>query len=174
MDFRTAVSQAELEDRERPGRLPPAPVPPWPAARTSGVEIETTRPELLPACVALVAHPDDARYQPLFGTEVVTPLFGVRVPVVAHELADPEKGSGIAMVCTFGDTTDVIWWRELGLPTRTLVGRDGRLDPVAWGEPGLGVRRPGRRRHRLRASWRARRSSRPRPASSSCSPRRAS
>ena len=70
--------------------------------------IETTRPELIPACVALVAHPEDARYQPLFGQQVVTPLFGVKVPVVAHPLADPEKGSGIAMICTFGDTTDVI------------------------------------------------------------------
>ncbi|HVX23486.1 MAG TPA: valine--tRNA ligase [Acidimicrobiales bacterium] len=142
VDFRTAVSQAELEDRERPGayhrlRFPLAD----PGAAGGGfsgdaVEIETTRPELLPACVALVAHPDDDRYRPLFGTEVVTPLFGVRVPVVAHPLADPEKGSGIAMVCTFGDTTDVVWWRELDLPTRMLVGRDGRLAPVAWGEPG--------------------------------------
>jgi valyl-tRNA synthetase len=84
--------------------------------------------------VALVAHPDDARYQPLFGTEVVTPLFSARVPVVAHQLADPEKGTGVAMVCTFGDLTDVVWWRELGLPTRTILGRDGRLLPVAWGE----------------------------------------
>ncbi len=144
VDFRTAVSQAELEDRERPGayhrlRFPYADGNGAGATITGnggGVEIETTRPELLPACVALVAHPDDDRYRPLFGTEVVTPLFGVRVPVVAHPLADPEKGSGIAMVCTFGDTTDVVWWRELGLPTRTLVGRDGRLTPVPWGEPG--------------------------------------
>ncbi len=134
VDFQTAVSQAELEDRERPGayhRLR--------FARAEGpghVEIETTRPELVPACVALVAHPDDGRYRDLFGSDVVTPLFGVRVPVVAHELADPDKGSGIAMVCTFGDTTDVVWWRELGLATRTLVGRNGRLEPVAWGEPG--------------------------------------
>jgi valyl-tRNA synthetase len=134
VDFRTAVSQAELEDRERPGayhRLR------FPRVDGSGaVDIETTRPELLPACVALVAHPDDERYRPLFGTEVLTPLFGVRVPVLAHELADPEKGSGIAMVCTFGDTTDVVWWRELTLPTRTVVGRDGRLLPVAWGTDG--------------------------------------
>ena len=77
--------------------------------------------------------PTTARYQPLFGSDVLTPLFGVRVPVVAHELADPEKGSGIAMVCTFGDTTDVTWWRELRLETRTIVGRDGRLQPVDWG-----------------------------------------
>ena len=103
---------------------------------SGGVDIETTRPELLPACVALVAHPDDERYRPLFGTSVTTPLFAVRVPVLAHELADPDKGSGIAMICTFGDTTDVIWWRELGLPTRTVVGRDGRLLPVEFGSAG--------------------------------------
>ena len=135
VDFRTAVSQAELEDRERPGayhRLA------FPRAGGAGpdVVIETTRPELLPACVALVAHPDDERYRPLFGTQVVTPLFGVSVTVHPHPLADPEKGSGIAMVCTFGDLTDVVWWRELQLPTRTVVGRDGRLLPVSWGTDG--------------------------------------
>ena len=134
VDFRTAVSQAELEDRERPAayhRLG--------FSRSDGqglVEIETTRPELLPACVALVAHPDDERYKPLFGTTVVTPLFGVEVPVLPHELADPEKGSGIAMICTFGDTTDVIWWRELELPTRTIISREGRLQHAPFGDPG--------------------------------------
>jgi valyl-tRNA synthetase len=134
VDFRTAVSQAELEDRERPGayhRLG------FPRVGAEGsVDIETTRPELLAACVALVAHPDDERYRQLFGTVVLTPLFGVPVPVVAHELADPDKGTGIAMICTFGDTTDVVWWRELSLPTRAIVGRDGRLLPVDWGTDG--------------------------------------
>ena len=77
--------------------------------------------------MALVAHPDDERYQGLFGSTVRTPVFGVEVPVVGHPLADPEKGTGIAMVCTFGDTTDVTWWRELDLPTRSVIGRDGRL-----------------------------------------------
>jgi valyl-tRNA synthetase len=134
VDFRTAVSQAELEDRERPGAYHRLRFPR--SGAEGGVDIETTRPELLPACVALVAHPDDDRYRPLFGTSVTTPLFGVRVPVLAHELADPEKGSGIAMICTFGDTTDVVWWRELSLPTRTVVGRDGRLLPVEFGTAG--------------------------------------
>src|SRR5438309_2726767 len=92
--------------------------------------IETTRPELLAACVALFAHPDDARYRPLFGTNAITPLFDVEVPIVAHELADPEKGSGIAMICTFGDVADVTWWRELQLPVRSIVGRDGRIVPA--------------------------------------------
>ncbi|MGE0392264.1 MAG: valine--tRNA ligase [Vicinamibacterales bacterium] len=135
VDFRTAVAQAELEDREQPGayhrlRFPSAVTP------GAGVEIETTRPELLPACVALVAHPDDARYRPLVGTDVVTPLFGVRVPVLAHPLADPEKGSGIAMICTFGDLTDVTWWRELGLPVRAVIQANGTLRPVTFGAAG--------------------------------------
>jgi len=133
VDFRTAVAQAELEDREVPGayhRLR--------FGRPDGgyVEIETTRPELLGACVALVAHPDDARYRPLFGSEVRTPLFGARVPVRPHPLADPEKGSGIAMICTFGDLTDVIWWRELSLPVRAVVAANGTLRPSPWGSPG--------------------------------------
>src|SRR5437660_8603302 len=123
VDFEMAVSQADLEDREERGA--------YHRVRFGGpdgpIEIETTRPELLPACVALVAHPDDARFQPLFGQDATTPLFGVRVPIVAHDLADPEKGSGIAMICTFGDTTDVIWWRELGLPVRTVIEKDGRV-----------------------------------------------
>lgn len=127
--FRTAVAQAELEDREQPGAFY--------RIRFHGHErpvyIETTRPELLPACVALVAHPDDERYRELFGTTVRTPLFGVEVPVVAHRLAEPDKGSGIAMICTFGDVTDVTWWRELDLPTRAVIGWDGRFatDPPA-------------------------------------------
>jgi valyl-tRNA synthetase len=130
--FRTAVAQAELEDRERPGayhRLAFEPAADLEEATGSygSVYIETTRPELLPACVALVAHPDDERYQPLFGKHVRTPLFGVEVPVVAHRLASPDKGSGIAMICTFGDVTDVIWWRELQLETRPILNWDGRI-----------------------------------------------
>jgi valyl-tRNA synthetase len=124
--FRTAVAQAELEDRERPGAYHRIGFPTT-ADPSTKIFIETTRPELLAACVALVAHPDDERYQPLFGTTVTTPAFGVEVPVVAHALADPEKGSGIAMICTFGDLTDVTWWRELQLPTRPIIGWDGRI-----------------------------------------------
>jgi len=143
VDFRTAVAQAELIDKDEPGsycRLA--------FSRSSGdgppVEIETTRPELLPACVALVAHPEDERYQSLFGSDVLTPLFGVRVPVLAHELAEPDKGSGIAMICTFGDLTDVTWWRDLALPTRSVVERDGRLGPAPFGTPGWESVDPGR------------------------------
>ncbi|MBL6593218.1 MAG: valine--tRNA ligase, partial [Candidatus Aquiluna sp.] len=121
--FRTAVAQAELEDREMPGA--------YHRLGFDGPEgkifIETTRPELVPACVALVAHPDDKRYQHLFGQSAKTPIFGVEVPIVAHRLAQIDKGSGIAMICTFGDVTDVIWWRELKLPMRPIIGFDGRI-----------------------------------------------
>src|SRR3954465_2395529 len=141
IDFKTAVAQAELEDRDMPGAYHRITfrIPAGDAVRDFGrphVEIDTTRPELIPACVALVAHPDDARYQSLFGKEVETPLFGVRVPVKAHALADPEKGSGIAMICTFGDITDVTWWRELTLRVRAVIQQDGTLRDVTWGAPG--------------------------------------
>ncbi|MCB0994542.1 MAG: class I tRNA ligase family protein, partial [Acidimicrobiales bacterium] len=126
IDYKTAVAQAEMEDREQNGAYHKLAF-----HRTDGqgdVEIDTTRPELLASCVALVAHPDDERYQPLFGqVTVTTPLFGVEVPIVAHHLAEPDKGTGIAMICTFGDTTDVTWWRELQLPTRAVIQRDGRF-----------------------------------------------
>jgi valyl-tRNA synthetase len=136
--FQTAVAQAELEDREVGGAFHRIGF--TSAVTGHPVYIETTRPELLPACVALVAHPDDERYQPLFGTAVTSPLFGVEVPVLAHALASPDKGSGIAMVCTFGDMTDVTWWRELALPTRAILTRDGRLtqDPPAGLESDAG------------------------------------
>ena len=143
IDFRTAVAQAELEDREQPGayhriRFKVA------DRDDAFVEIDTTRPELIPACVALVAHPDDERYKPLFGRDVVTPLFGVRVPVKAHALADPEKGTGVAMICTFGDLTDVIWWRELSLPVRAIIQTNGAFKPVTWGERGWESTNPAR------------------------------
>lgn len=130
--FQTAVAQAELEDRERPGAYHDLAFP-----RSDGdgdIVISTTRPELVVSCVALVAHPDDERYQPLFGSTVRTPVFDVEVPVLAHPLAEIDKGTGIAMICTFGDLTDVIWWRELQLETRAVIGKDGRFlrDVPAW------------------------------------------
>jgi len=133
VDFRTAVAQAELEDREMPGAYHKVRF-----AKPDGgtIEIDTTRPEMIPACVALVAHPDDPRYQSLFGTTVTTPLFGVPVPIRPHTLADPEKGTGVAMICTFGDVTDVIWWRELSLPVRAVIQTNGAFRPVTWGAPG--------------------------------------
>ncbi len=124
VDFQSAVAQAELEDREKGGAYhriafhKPDGTP---------IYIETSRPELICSCVALVANPEDDRYQDMFGSTVTSPLFGVEVPVLAHGLADPDKGTGVAMICTFGDTTDVTWWRELELPTRAVIQQNGRF-----------------------------------------------
>ncbi len=128
--FQTAVAQAELEAREYPGHFYRVAF----HGPDRAVHVETTRPELIGACVALIAHPDDERYQPLFGTTVRTPVFGVEVPVLAHPAAEPDKGAGVAMCCTFGDLTDVQWWRELQLPVRVIIGRDGRIlrDTPDW------------------------------------------
>jgi valyl-tRNA synthetase len=129
--FQTAVAQAEIEDRDYPGFYHRVAF-----HRGDGqpVYIETTRPELLVSVCALIAHPDDPRYQDLFGSTVTDPLFGITVPVLAHRSAEMDKGAGIAMCCTFGDKTDVQWWRELSLPTRTVIGRDGRFskDTPDW------------------------------------------
>ncbi|SEQ06144.1 valyl-tRNA synthetase [Microlunatus flavus] len=122
--FQTAVAQAELEARDYPGAYHKVA---FTRADGGPAVIETTRPELIAACVALIAHPDDERYADLFGQTVTSPLYGVELPVLAHEAAEPDKGSGLVMCCTFGDLTDVTWWRELQLPTRVIIGRDGRI-----------------------------------------------
>ena len=139
VDFKTAVAQAELEDRERPGAYHTLAF--HKSDGSGDILIDTTRPELLVSCCALVAHPDDERYQAMFNSTVRTPVFNVEVPVLAHPLAQPDKGTGIAMICTFGDLTDVIWWRELQLPTRAVIMRDGRLmtDTPEWITDSSGV-----------------------------------
>jgi valyl-tRNA synthetase len=138
VDFQTAVAQAELEDRERPGAMHRVrfSIADDGSGGAGEALIETTRPELIPACVALLAHPDDERFRALVGRDARTPLFGTRVPVLTHSLVDREKGTGLVMVCTFGDLTDVVWWRELGLPVRSVLGPDGRLTDVPWGAAG--------------------------------------
>ena len=122
--YSTAVAQAEIADKEYPGFYHRVS---FHDLDGNPVYIETTRPELLASVCALIAHPSDERYQGLFGTRVVDPLFGIEIPVLAHRSAEMDKGAGIAMCCTFGDRTDVQWWRELSLPTRAVIGRDGRF-----------------------------------------------
>jgi valyl-tRNA synthetase len=134
VDYQTAVAQAEIEDRDVEGRYHRVRFDL--ASRRGSVEIETSRPELIPACVALVVNPADGRYRSVVGSEAVTPLFESEIPIVAHDLAEPDKGTGMAMICTFGDITDVTWWRELKLPARVVVGRDGTIAPPRWGEAG--------------------------------------
>lgn len=131
VDFQSAIAQAELVDKEIPGAFHDI---------RFGVEgggefvISTTRPELLASCVAVVAHPDDERYKPLFGKTAITPLFHAEVPIMPADHADPEKGSGILMVCTFGDIMDVTWWKPSGLPLKQTIGAKGTLLPVTFGE----------------------------------------
>jgi valyl-tRNA synthetase len=139
--FQTAVAQAELEARDYPGAYHRVAFHPT-VEGADPVWIETTRPELIPAVVALIAHPDDERYAALFGSSVTSPLFGVEVPVLAHPAAEPDKGAGIAMCCTFGDLTDVLWWRELQLPTRSVITRSGRIQAEVpeWIRSGAGQR----------------------------------
>lgn len=134
VDFQTAVAQAELEDRHIAGAFYQVRFEIKDSDET--FVIATTRPELLPACAGITAHPDDARYQHLFGKVALTPLFKVPVPIFASDLANPEKGTGILMVCTFGDANDVSWWRESNLHLRQIIGRDGRLVPVQFGSTG--------------------------------------
>ena len=135
VDFHCAIAQAEAEDKVIPGAYHDIEF--GVEGADASLVISTTRPELLPACVGVTAHPDDERYRGLFGKRAVTPLFRVPVPIFPSELADPEKGTGILMVCTFGDATDVLWWRDEGLALRQLVGFDGRLAAIEFGGPGF-------------------------------------
>jgi valyl-tRNA synthetase len=129
-DFETAVSQAELEDRTVRGAYHRVRF----GLRGGGeVWVETSRPELLAACVALVFHPDDERYRHLAERHAVTPLFHATVPILAHPLCDAARGTGLAMVCTFGDVSDIVWWRDLDLPARAVIAKDGRIAPGRWG-----------------------------------------
>jgi valyl-tRNA synthetase len=132
VDFQCAVAQAEVEDRDLHGAYHKLEFAV--EGEDAAFVIATTRPELLAACVGVTAHPDDERYRPFFGKRAITPLFRAPVPIFASEMADPEKGTGILMVCTFGDQTDVQWWREEGLALRQVVGFDGRLAPVNFAE----------------------------------------
>lgn len=134
VDFETSVAQAELEERETQAvfyRI---------RFRTdNGADtftIATTRPELLPACVGVAAHPDDTRYRHLFGRQAISPLFGIAVPIFPSGEADPEKGTGIVMVCTFGDAADIEWWRTERLPLRQILNTQGRLRDIAFGDIG--------------------------------------
>ncbi|MEO8703507.1 MAG: valine--tRNA ligase [Kofleriaceae bacterium] len=131
VDFQTAIAAADLKDELRPGAFHDIKFAVEGSDET--FVIATTRPELLPACVGVTAHPDDTRYAPLFGKRAISPLFGAPVPIFSSPLADREKGTGILMVCTFGDQTDVQWWRTQGLALRQIIGRDGTLAAVDFG-----------------------------------------
>ncbi len=129
-ECQTAIAQVEMEDKELDSyfndiifRLEDG----------KDLMIATTRPELLPACVAVMAHPDDKRYRHLIGKKAQVPLFSHWVPIMADEKADPEKGTGIVMVCTFGDQSDMEWYHKHDLPLRVAITKDGRMNENAPG-----------------------------------------
>lgn len=127
VDFQTSIAQAEMEDRPYAGNYYTIE---FQVDGGDPFRIATTRPELLPACVGVTAHPDDERYKHLFGKYAITPLFGVKVRVFPSENVDMEKGTGIVMVCTFGDVTDVEWWKTENLPLRQIIDQFGKIAPV--------------------------------------------
>lgn len=129
--FKTAVAQADVEDREVNGFFYNIK---FSTSEGSEIEIATTRPELLAACIAIVAHPDDDKYKPFFGKIAISPLFHAEIPIIPSEHADPEKGTGILMVCTFGDIEDVKFYRERKLPMRQIIGEDGRFLHIEFGK----------------------------------------
>ncbi len=135
-ECRTAIAQAELNDLERESEFVTLA---FKLENGETLPIATTRPELLPACVAVFVHPEDARYAGLIGSRVRVPLLGIDVPLLADPRADPTKGTGAVMCCTFGDVTDVEWWYLHKLPLKTIIGRDGRLTEAAGEFSGLSI-----------------------------------
>jgi len=124
----TAIAQAEVNDVERQSEFLTLP---FRLHNGDTLEVATTRPELLPACVAVFVHPDDARFRELVDRQATVPLFGQSVPVLHDDRADPSKGTGAVMCCTFGDQMDVEWWYTHDLPLRDGLDRHGRLTPIA-------------------------------------------
>ncbi len=138
-EFQTAVAQAEIEDREVPGAYHDIE---FETSDGSSFVISTTRPELLAACVGIATHPDDKRFKNLIGKTAITPLFEVEVPIFSSELVDKDKGTGILMVCTFGDNVDVQWWKEEKLETRIIVNKFGRLKEVDFNNQNFKSKKP--------------------------------
>jgi len=134
---RTAIAQAEIEDRNHPSHFHEILFALDDGTR---VPIATTRPELLPACVAVLVHPDDDRYAKYVGRSIRTPHFNTDVQVITDPLVDPEKGTGIVMCCTFGDTTDIEWWQNYNLETKVCIDETGKLNEQAGEFAGLGLK----------------------------------
>ena len=128
---RTAIAQAEVDEKAQTGEIHTIA---FGLAGGDEVLIATTRPELIAACGALMIHPDHPRAGALVGQQAISPLYGVLVPIIADDTVDPEKGTGIVMCCTFGDVTDIRWWRTHKLPLRLVIDAGGRMrDQLAIG-----------------------------------------
>ncbi|WP_392505506.1 valine--tRNA ligase [Rickettsia sp. 2024-CO-Wats] len=121
----TALAQADIEDKEKTSFMNYIT---FKTEQGDPLTIATTRPELLPACVAVFYHPDDGRYKHLAGKSAITPLFNERVPLLADPLVQQDKGTGLVMCCTFGDQTDITWWKTHNLPLKTIITKKGTID----------------------------------------------
>ncbi len=128
-ECQTAVAQAETEDKEFPSHFHDIE---FRLADGSGsVPIATTRPELIPACVAVFVNPADERWEHLVGKKALVPLFDREVEILADEKVSADKGSGVVMCCTFGDTTDIEWWGEYNLDLRIILDNRGHMNEKA-------------------------------------------
>jgi valyl-tRNA synthetase len=135
-ECQTAIAQVELEDKELPSAFNDLLF----KVDDEDLVIATTRPELLSSCVAVFVHPDDKRYKKFLGKKAVVPIFGHAVPVLADERADPEKGTGAVMCCTFGDQRDIEWYKAHNLPLRISITKDGRMTDMAGEYTGLKIK----------------------------------
>ena len=132
----TAIAQVEMKDKELSSTFNDI------IFKVDGKDliIATTRPELLPSCVAIFVHPNDKRYQKLLGKKAKVPLFDLNVPILADKKADPKKGSGVVMCCCFGDLTDVEWYKQHKLPLLISINHDGTMNENAGKYGGLKIK----------------------------------
>ena len=133
----TAIAQVELEDKEFDSVFNDIVF-----KLEDGTEliIATTRPELLSSCVAVFVHPDDKRYKKYIGKDVVVPLSGHKVKILADDRADPEKGTGAVMCCTFGDQTDIEWYKAHNLEMKISITKDGYMNENAGKYKGMRIK----------------------------------
>lgn len=132
---RTSVAQAELDSADVTSTFNDITF----TIKGQPITIATTRPELLPACVAVFCHPDDKRYEQYIGASAIVPVFGQQVPVLADDKVDPAKGTGLVMCCTFGDQTDIFWFKKHKLPFVQAVGLDGKWTTITGPLAGMPV-----------------------------------
>ena len=134
-DCETAISQVEMEDETKDSHFNDIEFPL--ATGNGSVVISTTRPELLPACVAIFVHPEDESNQHLVGEDAEVPLFGHEVPILEDERVDTDTGTGIVMSCTFGDQTDIEWYQAHDLPLRVAIDESGTMTEQAGEYEGM-------------------------------------
>jgi len=132
----TGISQVECEDKEIDSFFSDIVF----KVNNKDLIISTTRPELLPACVAVFYHPSDKRYQKLKGKKAKVPLFDFEVPIMEDERVDMKKGTGIVMCCTFGDQTDMEWQKAYNLPIKEAITKDGKMSSLAGEYEGMKIK----------------------------------